>query len=218
MGLNLIYPVNLIQFNTMFIGLVQIDLLPSDEIYDSMIEFTETEASHPRLAMLKIESQNFLLNSGTLFIFFALWTLGFILSSLLTAFLSCLKNAPRMTKCANWLDLKLKWNLFFELLFAAQVELLLSAAVQIEYWRWELNGDRLACVCAVLIIAIFTVIPLVQIRIMKKYRDLYQEADFVKRYGFLTEGLRTRSKIQLAYQFFMMARRICLVILLFLDD
>ena len=218
MGLNLIYPVNLIQFNTMFIGLVQIDLLPSDEIYDSMIEFTETEASHPRLAMLKIESQNFLLNSGTLFIFLALWTLAFIMSSLLTASLSCITNAPRMTKCANWLDLKLKWNLFFDLLFAAQVELLLSAAIQFEHWRWELNGDRLACVCAVLTIAIFAVIPLVLIRIMKKYRDLYQESDFVKRYGFLTEGLRTSSKIQLAYQFLMMARRVCLVVLLFLDD
>ena len=52
---------------------------------------------------------------------------------------------------------------------------------------------------------------------MKLYRDLYNESDFVKRYGFLTEGLRTKSKIQLAYQFIMMARRICLVALLFLD-
>ena len=171
MGLNLIYPVNLIQFNTMFIGIVQVDLLPSDEIYDSMMEFTETEASHPRLAMLKIESQNFLLNSGSLFIFFTLWTLAFGLSSLLTASFLCLKNAPRMTKCANWFDLKLKWNLFFDLIFAAQIELLLSVAVQIENWKWELNGDRLACVCAVLTIAIYTVVPFVQIRIMKLYRD-----------------------------------------------
>ena len=129
MGLNLIYPVNLIQLSTMFIGIVQVDLLPSDEIYDSMMQFTETEASHPRLAMLKMESQNFLLNSGSLFIFFTLWTLAFGLSSLLTAAILCLKNAPRMTKCANWLDLKLKWNLFFDLIFAAQVELLLSVAL-----------------------------------------------------------------------------------------
>ena len=59
-------------------------------IYDSMIEFTETEASQPRLAMLKMESQNFLLNSGSLFIFFSLWILAFILSSILTVSILCL--------------------------------------------------------------------------------------------------------------------------------
>ena len=40
----------------MFIALVTVDLLPTDDIYEDVIKITETEAMNPRMALLRLES------------------------------------------------------------------------------------------------------------------------------------------------------------------
>ena len=68
MGLNLSFPGNLIEFNKMFIGITSFDVLPSEMIVTGVLEITETEAPNPRLELLSFESQNFLINGGSLFL------------------------------------------------------------------------------------------------------------------------------------------------------
>ena len=56
MGLNLLFPVNLIQFNSMFIGIAMADFLPSEDIISSVFDITETDAHSERLELLDMES------------------------------------------------------------------------------------------------------------------------------------------------------------------
>ena len=87
-----------------------------------MVSITETQAPSPRLELLGFETCNFLLNGGSLFIFFAVWFLLLALSYLLNAILrKRAANWPRITRFAKWLERKLKWNSFFDLVFASQI-------------------------------------------------------------------------------------------------
>lgn len=115
MGFNLVFPVNLIEVNTMFLGIATFDLLPSTEIINAISTVTETGAPNSRLESLGFESENFLINGGTLFIFLLIWVcfnilqLPFALAARFTAKESCLNRFS--TRFAY----KLRWNFFFDL-------------------------------------------------------------------------------------------------------
>ena len=129
MGLNLIYPANLIQFNSMFIGIVMVEVLPIEDIVGYTFDVTETGASNPRMALISLESENFMLNGGTLFLFFIFWFICLLFSYLFKVIALFKKDSPKFKSFSEWIERKLKWNLFFDLFFASQVELLLSAII-----------------------------------------------------------------------------------------
>lgn len=140
-----------------------------------ILDITETEASSPRLELLGLESQNFLLNGGTLFIFFTLWFTALLLSYLLTALLRLKNDLSKLQRFVNWLDRQLKWNSFFNLIFTSQVELLLSSIIQLKHWQVSLNGDQVACIFAILTLLLYTVVPFVQLRIILTNNRLSKE-------------------------------------------
>lgn len=204
MGLNLNLPVNLIQFNKMFIGITNFDMLPSEELINGLFDITETEAASPRIELLQFESQNFLQNGGSLIVFFTIWFALLASSFLLSAIAHAFHNQEKLTRLARWLEDQLKWNGFFNLILTSQIELLLAAIIQLKYWRWEKNGDKVACNYALLLLFLNLLVPVLQLRIMVKHsrrteHKLNDDALFVKRFGVLTDGLRTRLAIHLAF-------------------
>ena len=52
-------------------------------------------------------------------IFFVTWVIALIFSYLLNMILGCFKNVPRAKRVAGWIEAKLKWNFFFDLIFAS---------------------------------------------------------------------------------------------------
>ena len=162
-----------------------------------------------------------MLNGASLFIFFIIWLSAFLLSLLLNATTKrC--SSPKLSRLADWLDRKLKWNSFFNLILAAQVELLLASIIQVKHWRWGVNGDKVACIFALITFILFSGSTFAMFHIIKavyrRHLDAKDEKSFIAKYGILTDGLRTRLPIHKAYQFVMMARRVLLVMLLFWDE
>lgn len=98
----------------------------------SVFEISESTAPNERLEMLSFETRSFLLNGGSLLIFFSLWLTALFLTSLLhrTA-LFCVSRMSRASRALSWIIRKLKWNIFFELIFASQMELLLASVIQV---------------------------------------------------------------------------------------
>ena len=84
-----------------------------------MFDLTETQAPSARLQLLGYETYNFLLNGGSLFIIFTFWFLILAVSLLLSALAKKSDKLLRLTRFANWLERKLKWNSFFNLVFAS---------------------------------------------------------------------------------------------------
>ena len=126
-----------------------------------MVSITETQAPSPRLELLGFETCNFLLNGGSLFIFFSVWFLVLAISFLLSALGRKCQNWPRLSRFANWLERQLKWNSFFNLVFASQIELLLSAIIQLKHWNFAQSGDKVACIFTILTCLLFTIAPIV---------------------------------------------------------
>lgn len=129
MGLNLLFPINLVQFNQMFIGICMVEFLPSDQIIGALFTISESDAPNERLEMLSMESENFLVNGGSMLIFFFLWFSALTLTSALTFGLSYTSKAQKLKSVIAWIDAKLKWNIIFDLIFASQIELLLAAVI-----------------------------------------------------------------------------------------
>ena len=107
----------------MALSIASIDLLDAEDVYASL-DFSETEPASKGLEELGYESKNFLLNGGTLLMTIQMWavlavlvTLGGLLCK------SICGTVGRMNRCCRSLDLKLKWNFYFELFFAAQIDL-----------------------------------------------------------------------------------------------
>lgn len=188
MGFNLVFPINLVEVNTMFLGVATFDLLPSTEIINGISTVTETEAPNSRLEALGLESQNFMINGGTLFIFFAIWVcfnilqLPFALASRFTANNSCLNRFS-----SRFAD-KLRWNFFFDVTLTGQVEFMLAALIHLNHWKWDLIGDRLGCIFAILMLVLYLMMPYILFRILRKARQekTFDKPEFKKRYGGLT--------------------------------
>lgn len=68
MGFALHRPINLLSVNTIALQITTFDFLPHGEIYSVVYNFTETTAASEELESLGLDSKNFLLNGGTLFL------------------------------------------------------------------------------------------------------------------------------------------------------
>ena len=219
MGFHLSFPLNLRELNTIFLGMATFDLLPTQEIIDAITTYSETEAPSDGLKALGFESQNFLLNGGTLFII-----LGSQLCVLALAKLVMLcqkiRQSRRLHTCASWLERQVVWSPFLDLLMTAQVELLLSATVQLRKWTWVEHGDRIACIASLGIVLLYMALPIVLFKVLRLIwaRKAFETKEYKARFGILTEGLRIKTWQHLAYQFVGIARRLCLIFLLFSDN
>ena len=120
MGFDLIIPQNLLEINLTVMSITSFDLLPAPEIYSSVYEFTDTEADSDGLANLGLDSLNFLLNGGTLFLTLQAWAVIALIATLMTVFAKrfCSPKS-RSYRLSFWLDRNLKWNLFYEMFFAS---------------------------------------------------------------------------------------------------
>ena len=107
------------------------DLLPSQDIYNRWsYDFTETDAAHDGVKNLGLESHNFMLNGGTVFLTLQAWAVFAAFSTLLAliSYYACEKKS-RTRRCSLWIDRKLKWNLFFQLFYASQIEIFASLMI-----------------------------------------------------------------------------------------
>ena len=68
MGFNLNTPRNLQEVNNITLQITTFDVLPHEEIYAEVYNFTETTPASDGLDSLGLDSKNFLLNGGTLFL------------------------------------------------------------------------------------------------------------------------------------------------------
>ena len=48
---------------------------------------------------------------------------------------------------------------------------MLAALVQLRHWKWDLTGDRLGCILAILMLVLYLVIPYVMCKILRKTRQ-----------------------------------------------
>ena len=87
MGFNLRLPTNLFQVNRIVLAIVTLDLLPIQEVYQEIHGYDFSDDEEPLtegLATLGFDSQNFLLNSGTVFLTLQAWFILAVAVSLLS--------------------------------------------------------------------------------------------------------------------------------------
>ena len=47
--------------------------------------------------------------------------------------------------------MKLKWNAFYQIFFASQIDLFASALITLKHWEWRgESGDKVASVCSLI--------------------------------------------------------------------
>lgn len=131
MGFKLNIPKNLLEINMTVLSITSFDLLPAEDIYSSVYTFTETEPASAGLKYLGLESLNFLLNGGTLFLILQAWAVLAIVATMLKFLAKKFSCSPqgRAYRFSFWLEKKLKWNMFYEMFFASQIELFASALI-----------------------------------------------------------------------------------------
>ena len=61
----ILYPLNVVEMNKSLINLAFFDVLPSQDIINSIFSLTESPVTNPRYENIGFESDNFLLNVGT---------------------------------------------------------------------------------------------------------------------------------------------------------
>lgn len=192
MGFNLLIPVNLHEITDTVVQVTSFDILSEEEIYSNTYEFTDTEPPSEGMETLGYQSQNFLLNSGTLFLMLQAWVVLALFATLLKFLATKLcKPDSRSYRFSLWLDRQLKWNFFYEMFLTSQIDLFASALVQLKYWGWTTkNGDRAALVFAVITCAyilISTAYMYLIIRTTHK-KKLFEHPHYEERFGHLTEG------------------------------
>ena len=87
MGFKLHTPTNLFQVNSIALEIVTLDLIQTQEVYQGLLGYNfsdEEELLSDGLATLGLESRNFLLNSGTVFLTLQLWIILSVVVSLLS--------------------------------------------------------------------------------------------------------------------------------------
>lgn len=131
------------------------------------------------------------------------------------------QSSNKCLRLVNWLDHQLKWNFFFTFLFAGQIELFTSILIQLKTWDWDgaSDGDKAAIISSVVMIGflIIATVFLVQILRVARAKELFKEKPYLRRFGAITEDLKSKTKMHLSFQFVMTARRLILAMLVVYD-
>ena len=132
--------------------------------------FPETEPLSEGLSTVGLDSQNFLLNGGTVLLTLQAWIVLSMLVTLLQVITKwLLPPVHKFSRFVARLDNSLKWNFYFGFFFAGQIELFASIFIQLKVWSWEeaSNGDKAAITLCILTICLIVVTSIFLVRILK---------------------------------------------------
>ena len=106
MGFSMVYPENLLEVNQLFLTIATFELLPADKLAHSLFTLSPHSEEDIQLSMenLGLDSQNFLINGGTLLLMFLIWAvLAFIATVLDLISKYLLTKFEKFGKFTSWL-------------------------------------------------------------------------------------------------------------------
>ena len=101
----MVYPENLLEVNQLFLTIATFELLPADELAHSLFTLSPHSEEDILLSMqnLGLDSQNFLINGGTLLFMFLIWAVFAFIATLLDLISQyLLPKYEKFGKFTNW--------------------------------------------------------------------------------------------------------------------
>lgn len=213
----------------MYIG--QLDPFDGEDIYKDMFQFTEVEALNDNYILLGIDSKNFLVNSGSYFIFIALTLVFYIVKFLINRIAMCLARFRLVRIVCIWAESnkfpigKFLLGLTIEMYF----DMFLAVGLQI-YAVWENRrsysiffvtlGDKINSGMAFTYSSISILLPFVLFFILyRKFKTKsLHESKTKRRYGMLYQDCKTTSIHQVFFNAYFLLRRFIIVFVLVVMD
>lgn len=108
------------------------------------------------------------------------------------------------------------------MLFAGQIELFTSIMIQLKTWAWDgaSDGDKAAIISCIVTTGFLLTASLFMVKILRvaRAKELFTDESYLRRFSAITEGLKTKTKMHLSFQFMMMMRRLSLAFLVVYDS
>jgi hypothetical protein len=134
-----------------------LDLFPSDRINDEVFEFDEegTRGSFAkRFENVGFETENYILNMGSLFWFINAWLACLLGSYLLKV---CSTKHRYIMKVYIWLKTWVFWNFIIRLILESYIDLSISSFINILHMTWDTTGEIagacMSCLSCALVIS-----------------------------------------------------------------
>ena len=131
--LNMSTPPNVMIFNKILTKVASVDAIPMEKVYGSFLEFPENpKNSGMRFKMLGMETNNFLLNSGTMFTLFTYWGIAAVVTVALGLLM---KRFEKLGKLHSFLANHLFYAVLIRLLLESYLELLVACLINLKSVR-----------------------------------------------------------------------------------
>ena len=167
-----------------------------------------------RMDLLGYGSSFLTTNLGSMFFLLLLTAIGFFLVLLLWP----MKTIPSIRAVRSKLEQKLKWNFTIRLFLEGFMEITFSSYITLMFVQRGSFGGGFNFWVAIFLFSIVALLPffvIVFYLINFKRMSDQSDTDFDDKFGSVYEGLRGDSKMSLFHPFWLCARRILLVALVF---
>ena len=224
-GLNLLFPANVLHHFGIFKGIVTFDLYQVKHMNEALFNFTPTEPLNRQLWIIGVKSSNFILANKTFFYILAIQVFLMIIYVTITLILFRKEitwtGEPAMRKIHTKLKKHLIWKHPIELIKIGQFSYLLAALVNVFNSTLLTSGDWFSYTMAWIIISIYTAFPFIIFFVLLKYlkkEDGIEGKEYTEKFDALTSGLRSDSKLSLAFIVVFLGRRSILILLFIVNN
>ncbi len=177
------------QYNNMVLGFSQLDILPSDEIYNNVFSFDDNdEALNPYFDKLGYSSKYSVRNMGSTFIFF----LGYLFLYIILI----ISYYLNFKKVFNYLKEILVWNGGLRFCIQQYLQIFLSSCINLSSVDMKKIGDAVSTVTTFILFFFFLSLPYILISIIFAHEKLLNSQTFKEKFGTLIEFVKTNTIIK----------------------
>lgn len=158
---NISLPINSYIVSKTLANVASFDVIPTQFIYFEAFDFKRTYIPN-RFEMIGLDGNNFLMNSGTLFLVFISWFLTvplYFCAKLCTNTLRAEKAKVVLRIVSRWIF----FNYLIRVLLESYVDLTLTSLLNLKNASWEFEGEKIASIFSFFVICciiLFTILTL----------------------------------------------------------
>eukprot|EP00352_Strombidinopsis_acuminata_P009666 CAMPEP_0176349552 /NCGR_PEP_ID=MMETSP0126-20121128/8747_1 /TAXON_ID=141414 ORGANISM="Strombidinopsis acuminatum, Strain SPMC142" /NCGR_SAMPLE_ID=MMETSP0126 /ASSEMBLY_ACC=CAM_ASM_000229 /LENGTH=212 /DNA_ID=CAMNT_0017698993 /DNA_START=215 /DNA_END=853 /DNA_ORIENTATION=- len=198
------------------IEIATFDLVDTDDIYEDTFQMTVDEESYTEsFGELGYETNNIILNMGTVFIIFLINLVAFMCMGLLRLIKRCCCEA-RFGRWHDKLHDAFIWNGVIRFVLEGYLEFAIICFLNFIHLYTETIGDKISAVLSAFFTFMLTIFPIVIMVVIIKHRKDMTSEEFDKKYGEFYTGLKVKmlGLSSLLFPVFFMLRRIFLVVIM----
>ena len=171
-----------------------------------------TDPVNPKFEAVGFESQYFLVNMGTMAVFYGIYIINLIVAIVVSPCKKT-KRSGKLRRFAKRMDKKVYWGSLITLVNETFVIILIAVIINLKIFNYDTPGYRAMSILCILIFTLILAVPTLLILLLLVNFDKLEDKDYMRKYGAFYENLNLKAgRIVLLYPTWYFIRRVLLVV------